>query len=128
MTGEMSRDEVTRENYPLYFACVDALGRSDVTVEPFDQYQGPYIRVPGKGRYFLYEERGYYWYNDRDDTQSDFFLCDLYNFEPGDDCDGIDAFLDHVENGGKPVLRDSAGNPLDREEIEAECERYLDVL
>ena len=27
MTGEMSKDEVTRDAYPLYFASVDALGR-----------------------------------------------------------------------------------------------------
>ncbi len=40
MTGEMHKSEVTREAYPLHFACADAVGG---TVEPFDQYQGPYI-------------------------------------------------------------------------------------
>ncbi|KKK59701.1 hypothetical protein LCGC14_3031750, partial [marine sediment metagenome] len=42
MTGEMLKEEVTRDNYPLYFKIADALGG---TVEPFDQYQGPYILV-----------------------------------------------------------------------------------
>lgn len=40
MTGEMSRDEVTEENFPIHFAIAKALGG---TVHPFDQYQGPYI-------------------------------------------------------------------------------------
>ena len=40
MTGEMSREDVSREEFPLYFAIADAVGG---TVEPFDVYQGPYI-------------------------------------------------------------------------------------
>ena len=47
MTGEMSRDDVTREAFPAHFAVADALGG---TVEPFDVYQGPYVAVPPKGR------------------------------------------------------------------------------
>jgi hypothetical protein len=40
MTGEMCREEVTRDAYPIHFAIADAL---DGRVEPFDQYQGPYV-------------------------------------------------------------------------------------
>ena len=42
MTGEMFKEDVTRERYPLYFKIADALGG---TVEPFDRYQGPYILI-----------------------------------------------------------------------------------
>ncbi len=42
MTGEMFKSEVTRENFPLMFAIADAVKG---TVEPFDQYQGPYVCV-----------------------------------------------------------------------------------
>jgi hypothetical protein len=42
MTGEMIRSEVTREAYPLHFAIADEFGGS---VEPFDQYQGPYVVI-----------------------------------------------------------------------------------
>lgn len=42
MAGEMSASEVTRENYPLHFAIADAFNG---TVQPFDQYQGPYVMV-----------------------------------------------------------------------------------
>jgi hypothetical protein len=42
MTGEMSKQDVTRDAYPLHFAIARALnGR----VEPFDVYRGPYIRI-----------------------------------------------------------------------------------
>lgn len=44
MTGEMSRDMVTREDYPLHFSIARALRG---TVEPFDVYQGPYVRARG---------------------------------------------------------------------------------
>jgi hypothetical protein len=47
MTGEMSASEVTREAYPIHFAIADALGGE---VRPFDQYQGPYVRIPARGR------------------------------------------------------------------------------
>lgn len=42
MTGEMHESEVTRENFPLYFAIAAALGGE---VKPFDQYQGPYVLI-----------------------------------------------------------------------------------
>jgi len=47
MTGEMFKEDVTREAYPLHFAIADALGG---TVKPFDQYQGPYVCVGGDVR------------------------------------------------------------------------------
>jgi hypothetical protein len=53
MTGEMSREEVTRENFPLYFAAADMVEGATVAVR---SYQGPYIHVPGKGRYFLWRK------------------------------------------------------------------------
>jgi len=46
-TGEMSQAELDangREEWPLHYAIADALGG---TVQPFDQYQGPYISVGG---------------------------------------------------------------------------------
>ena len=42
MTGEMCRSELTAEAYPIHFAIAKALGGS---VEPFDQYQGPYVCI-----------------------------------------------------------------------------------
>ncbi len=42
MTGEMYQSDVTREAYPLHFAVADALGG---VVNPFDQYQGPYVCI-----------------------------------------------------------------------------------
>lgn len=55
MTGEMHQSEVTRESFPLHFAVADAVGGE---VRPFDQYQGPYIAVPGKGRLWIMTEDG----------------------------------------------------------------------
>ena len=42
MTGEMYKNDVTREEYPIHFEIADDLGGS---VEPFDQYQGPYVLI-----------------------------------------------------------------------------------
>ncbi|KKM74800.1 hypothetical protein LCGC14_1396630 [marine sediment metagenome] len=42
MTGEMFKSDVTPEAYPIHFAIAEALGG---TVQPFDQYQGPYVCV-----------------------------------------------------------------------------------
>lgn len=107
MTGEMSKDEVTREIYPLHFACADQI--EDARVEPFDQYQGPYIFVPDKGRFFLSIEadRAYYWWSEAADELSGPFCNDLFDFD--EECDGISAFLDLIENGGEPVDRSSEG-------------------
>ena len=42
MTGEMIKEELTPETYPLQFAIADALGGE---VQPFDVYQGPYVSI-----------------------------------------------------------------------------------
>ncbi|KKL90032.1 hypothetical protein LCGC14_1908670 [marine sediment metagenome] len=42
MTGEMFKSDVTPEAYPIHFAIAEALGG---TVQPFDQYQGPYVLI-----------------------------------------------------------------------------------
>lgn len=42
MTGEMIKSDVTEEAFPVHFAIAKALGG---TVEPFDQYQGPYVVI-----------------------------------------------------------------------------------
>ena len=50
MTGEMSREDVTREAYPLHFAIADAFkGR----VRPFDQYQGPFVDAGTAGKFWI---------------------------------------------------------------------------
>jgi hypothetical protein len=104
MTGEMSRDEVTRENYPLHFAAADQV--KGATVEPFDQYRGPYILVPDKGRYFLSSDDGFIarWWSEATDCVSveafgDPTLAPTFT--------GLtDAFTDLIENGGTPVKRE----------------------
>lgn len=89
MTGEMIREDVTPEAYPTHFAIAKALGG---TVEPFDQYQGPYVligedirsgsepyavTVRGLGvvRLWLCSEDGAfgYIYNEANEKQSSFF-------------------------------------------------------
>jgi hypothetical protein len=69
MTGEMHKSEVTKENYPYHFAAAERHGGA---VHPFDQYQGPYVYIVGKGRFWLYSDDGSdcYWYNERTDKQS----------------------------------------------------------
>lgn len=108
MTGEMHASEVTREDYPLHFMAADQV--DGATVEPFDQYQGPFIHVPGKGRFWLTTEldRCYRWWSESADEQSGPFLCDPYMVEEDDEDepDGVSAFLDLIENGGDPVERE----------------------
>lgn len=60
MTGEMSKDEVTRENYPEFFELSDLLHSKGypASVEPFDQYQGPYVQC-GNLKFWLSEYRGW---------------------------------------------------------------------
>lgn len=54
--GGQSPEDVSREEYPIWYIIADALGG---TVEPFDVYQGPYITVPGnEGRLFIVTEDG----------------------------------------------------------------------
>ena len=45
----MCREEVTAEAYPLHFAIAKAFKG---TVEPFEQYQGPYVLTP-KGKFWI---------------------------------------------------------------------------
>lgn len=49
MTGEMHRSEVTPEAFPLHFAIAKAMHG---TVEPFDQYQGPYV-MSKRGKFWI---------------------------------------------------------------------------
>lgn len=60
MTGEMSQSEVTRDNYPELYALRDALKRRGIASEPraFDQYQGPYLAVPGIGDVWYSQDYG----------------------------------------------------------------------
>lgn len=97
----MSRAEVTREAYPLYFRCAEQY--PGATVEPFDQYQGPYVLVPGKGRIFGFDDsdRCYRWYNDRTDCQSDGWLGDWSE----DNDEAVSSFCDLIDCGGTPVKR-----------------------
>lgn len=56
-TGEMSQaelDENGREEWPMHYNIADALGAE---VKPFDQYQGPYVRVP-EGRLWVTTPEG----------------------------------------------------------------------
>ena len=78
MTGEMSKADVTREEYPLHFAIADALGG---TVEPFDVYQGPYVLTTANGwawpvRLFIGDDGdgGAYVWNESTRKQSKPFL------------------------------------------------------
>lgn len=99
MTGEMSRSEVTREAYPLWFAAADQI--DGATVEPFDHYQGPYVLIPTIGRFFLFADRGYAWWSERFDCTSQPFTSDLF-YEPEEEDDavneGVDALLNLIED------------------------------
>jgi len=71
MTGEMSREEVTPEAYPLHFAVAESLNG---TVHPFDQYQGPFVQTK-HGRLWITSEDGWVFrvYNERTDKMSDYW-------------------------------------------------------
>jgi hypothetical protein len=60
MTGEMAQSEVTRENYPELYALRDALKRRGIKSQPraFDQYQGPYLAIPGIGKVWYSQDYG----------------------------------------------------------------------
>lgn len=51
MTGEMTKDELTREAFPLHFAAADLADGAEV--RPFDYYQGPFVNVPAQGNFWL---------------------------------------------------------------------------
>lgn len=73
MTGEMSRDDVTRDAFPLHFAIADALGG---TVHPFDVYQGPYVLAQGHRLWLIGNGRYGFTavYSKTTGQQSDWFL------------------------------------------------------
>ena len=88
-TGEMSREDVTRETYPAHFAIADAL---EGTVEPFDVYQGPYIDTK-YGRLFIATEEGglaTVW-NEANTNESNAFFYDNEN-------EAVDAALSTIPN------------------------------
>lgn len=101
MTGEMYESEVTRENFPFHFAAADAV--DGASVHPFDKYQGPYIHVPKKGRFFLATDDGAVceWYSEQNDAISESFLA------TADWCiaDSTAAFRDLIVNGGNAIVR-----------------------
>jgi len=72
MAGEMTKEEVTKENFPLHFAVAKSLGG---VVRPFDQYQGPYVYVPGFGKFWLtmVGDSVCRWYNDYTEKMSEPF-------------------------------------------------------
>lgn len=98
MTGEMSKADVTRDAYPYHFAAADLF--DGATVEPFDTYQGPYVLIPGKGKFWLVNEDGNdfraQWYDERADTLSEAFPC------YGDPDAPLAAFREFLETGGTP--------------------------
>jgi hypothetical protein len=84
MTGEMSRSDVTPEEYPHYFAIAKAFGG---TVEPFDVYQGPYILIakPKLAKLWLIADEqggGATIYDSKSERQSDWFP--LYTRDPNE--------------------------------------------
>ena len=86
MTGEMCKADVTREAFPLHFAVKEALKRRGVSVKPFDVYQGPYIFVPGMGRFFLTGDYGDFWWSESTRLCSEPFW--------GWDADGAEAAVE----------------------------------
>ena len=68
MAGEMTSSELTRDAYPTHFALMDLY--SGATVRPFDQYQGPYVLVPGHGKIWAtYEDGRIELYKENSDTE-----------------------------------------------------------
>jgi hypothetical protein len=97
MSGEMHPSEVTAENFPLHFAVVKEFGGD---VQPFDQYQGPYIRYAGKrgdDRYFLSTDDGVFacWWNESTQRFSPAFTA-----TDDDVVFAVAAFRELIEEGG----------------------------
>ncbi len=76
MTGEMNKSEVTREAFPLHF---NVARKFKGEVRPFDVYQGPYVFISGKGRYWLCSDNGIaaYWYDQSREKMSELFIPDI---------------------------------------------------
>ena len=72
MAGEMTTEEVTKENFPIHFAVAKSLGGG---VRPFDQYQGPFVYVPGFGKFWLCMVDSHFarWYSDYTGKVSEIF-------------------------------------------------------
>lgn len=106
MTGEMSKANVTREAFPLHFAAADEINRVlglGATVEPFDVYQGPYVLVPSKGRFWLIGEYDSgQWWSERTRKVSGWFFTDAADDVPA--CE----LLDLIQNGGHDPIEDRA--------------------
>ena len=83
MAGEMTKSDLTKEDYPFHFAVAKSLGG---LVKPFDLYQGPYVLLPLEGiRLWLvpaFPEDPYStevcWYDDSSEKTSQIFygFCD----------------------------------------------------
>lgn len=114
MTGEMSRDEVTEDAFPLHFAL--AAKYQGATVEPFDQYQGPFVSVPGHGRIWLSSDDGYFsrWYSEKRHQASWPFIPDGRTFQISA---ATELGCDLINNGGFAI--DDNGNVLDGEDGQA---------
>jgi hypothetical protein len=98
MAGEMSRADLTPEAFPLHFAVAVALSGS---VEPFDVYQGPYVRLPAHKLWLVDSEAdpGFvFWYDEKTDSYSDGFL----PYQSDSDAFAVQAAKLLVEHGGTP--------------------------
>lgn len=76
MTGEMSKADVTPEEFPIHFALAKEFGG---TVEPFDVYQGPYVLLPDGTRLFIGCDDGafgYVWNESTRESSAEFPYCD----------------------------------------------------
>lgn len=109
MTGEMHESEVTPENFPIHFAVAKEF---EGTVHPFDQYQGPYLVVPGPhagNRFFLHTDDGVFacWFDESlEKFSSPFTATD----DPEHMAAAVAAFRDLLAGNGtdKPIWNQTA--------------------
>lgn len=116
MTGEMSRDDVTEEAFPIHFAIAKELGG---TVEPFDVYQGPYIQLDG-ARLWLSSEDGIgaYVFNETTRCKSeDFFFANMAATD-----EGIAAAREVYPEGGIDVDAPEPGPTMQERVAKARAE------
>lgn len=98
MTGEMSQADVTPEAYPWHFRVVAEYGG---TVEPFDQYQGPYIFRDGVRYWMLNEgEPDARWWNESTRMVSEWFNVGPMANGETDTVPAYVAFGDLITDGG----------------------------
>jgi hypothetical protein len=117
-TGGQSKESLSREEYPAWYAAAEALGG---TVEPFDVYQGPYVQVPGEGRLFLDSEDApvVAWWNEKTNNTSD-------AFDWEDENASVDAAISVLEH--PPANTHLYGDELRREEKDKEFQGTVDTL